>query len=70
MNIGTLEDMNAIAERFGDDMLREVIRNAEAGQFREKSWTYGNYRLDLADVDYMPPMPERRVSPNFTGLHE
>ncbi len=62
MDIGTLEDMNAIANRFGDDVLREVIRHAEAGQFRGKSWTYWHYRLGLADTDRdMPPMPKRRV---------
>lgn len=63
MDIGTLEDMNALAERFGDEALREVLQNAEAGQFRGKSWTYWNYRLGLAGTGQMPPMPERRLPP-------
>lgn len=67
MNIGTLEDMNAIAEHFGDDLLRSVIRRAEIGQFRERSWTYWNYRLGLADVGYMPPIPKHRIPAETTS---
>ena len=62
MNLGTYEDAHLLATQLGDKVLREVLTNAEAGQFNERSWTYWHYRLDLADLEHVPPLPTRRFS--------
>lgn len=61
MNIGDYDDVLALAEQVGDDVLREVLQQAEIGQFNERSWAYWHYRLGLADVDQVPAMPTRRL---------
>jgi hypothetical protein len=62
MNLGTWEDLRAMAEAVGDEYLRGVLRNAEAGQFDARSWHYWHYRLGLAEYDVkpVPPMPVRK----------
>lgn len=60
MNLGEYDDMLALASEVGDDVLREVLAQAEAGQFNARSWHYWHYRLGLAEVDQVPPMPVRR----------
>lgn len=59
MNIGDYADVQAIANQVGDDVLREVLKHAEAGQFSERSWAYWHYRLGLARVNQVPPLPTR-----------
>lgn len=60
MNLGDIDDVFALAKLVGDDALREVLQHAEPGQFNDRSWTYWHYRLDLAEVDQVPPLPVRR----------
>ncbi|NCN69855.1 MAG: hypothetical protein GW907_01730 [Betaproteobacteria bacterium] len=60
MNIGDYADVQQIAQQVGDDVLREVIAHAQAGQFDARSWVYWHYRLGLAPVDHVPPLPVRR----------
>lgn len=60
MNIGDYADVQALAARVGDDVLRDVLTHAEPGQFNERSWAYWHYRLGLASVDRVPAMPSRR----------
>lgn len=62
MNIGDYADVQALANQLGDDVLREVLSHAEAGQFNERSWAYWHYRLGLADVDHVPALPTRRFA--------
>lgn len=59
MDIGDYDDVQLVASRAGDEYLREVLTHAEAGQFSERSWTYWHYRLGLADLDEVPPLPQR-----------
>lgn len=61
MNIGDFDDAQALANSVGDDVLRGVLRAAEAGQFNARSWTYWHYRLGLAELGDVPPMPVRKV---------
>lgn len=61
MNIGDFDDVQALAKQVGDDVLRRVLLHAEAGQFNARSWTYWHYRLGLAELDRVPPMPVRKV---------
>lgn len=59
MNIGDYDDVQELAAQVGDDCLREVLANAEIGQFNERSWAYWHYRLGLAPPGQVPPMPGR-----------
>lgn len=60
MNIGDYTDVQALVAQVGDEVLRSVLRHAEAGQFNERSWAYWHYRLGLARVDCVPALPVRR----------
>jgi len=62
MNIGDYHDVQILANHLGNDALRQAIAHAEAGQFDERSWAYWHYRLELADVGEIPPLPARMVS--------
>ncbi len=62
MNIGDYADVQALAALVGDEMLCEVLKHAEAGQFNERSWAYWHYRLGLSSVDRVPPLPVRRLA--------
>jgi len=61
MNIGDYDDVQALVRLVGDVYLREVLRNAEIGQFNARSWHYWHYRLRLANLGEVPPMPSRRL---------
>jgi hypothetical protein len=46
----------------GEDELRRALRDAEAGQFDDRSWHYWHYRLGLAEGDVAPPpLPVRAI---------
>jgi hypothetical protein len=60
MNIGDYDDVQAMAKQVGDDVLRDVIAHAEAGQFNGRSWAYWHYRLGLATLGTLPPLPVRK----------
>ena len=60
MNIGDYDDVRELSRQVGDDVLRKVLLQAQAGQFGKRSWAYWNYRLGLASVDHVPAMPVRR----------
>jgi len=64
MNLGTWEDVTEMAEAAGDEYLRKVLTNAEAGQLDARSWHYWHYRLGLAEygVRPVPPMPVRKIA--------
>lgn len=61
MNIGDYEDIQLVAKQVGDEVLRDVLRHAEIGQFSGPSWHYWHYRLGMADVGHVPPLPSRRL---------
>ncbi len=61
MNIGDYDDVQQLAVQVGDDYLRAVLTHAEIGQFNAKSWHYWHYRLGLAKLGQVPPLPERRL---------
>lgn len=61
MDIGVWQDMFLIRDLFGEEILRGVLRNAEAGWFRGRSWHYWHYVLGLSkDKRDIPPLPSRR----------
>ena len=55
MNIGDYADVQWLAKQVGDEVLREVLIHAQAGQFNERSWACWHYRLGLCEVDQVPP---------------
>lgn len=62
MNLGDYVDVQALAALVGDDVLSDVLTHAEIGQFNERSWVYWHYRLGLANVGEVPPVPARRFA--------
>lgn len=62
MNIGDYSDVQALVSQVGDDVLRDVLTHAEAGQFNDRSWAYWHYRLGLSSVDHVPALPVRRFA--------
>ena len=64
MKLGTWDDLNELIEVAGLDYLREVLRDAEAGQLDSRSWHYWHYRLGLAEYGNkpVPPMPVRKMA--------
>lgn len=60
MNLGDYSDVQVMAERLGDAVLRDALNSAEIGQFSERSWIYWHYRLGLAHAGVIPPLPARR----------
>jgi hypothetical protein len=61
MNIGSFEDIQRIFSVFGKEYLSELLKNAEIGQFDARSWHYWHYKLGLAELGTVPPMPVRRL---------
>src|SRR5882757_6685888 len=61
MDIGDYEDVQRVSDELGEDFLRQVLRQAEIGQFTPRSWAYWHYRLGLAEPERVPPMPGRRI---------
>jgi hypothetical protein len=62
MDMGTFADIHELVAIVGEDSLRQALQNAEAGQFRPRSWSYWQYLLNGLADDTLPPMPVRRVS--------
>jgi len=60
MNIGTLEDIFLLKKIVGDDCLLYTLKNAEVGQFSERSWHFWHYKLTDIKADGVPPMPTRK----------
>lgn len=62
MNIGDYADVQQLAYQVGDEVLRNVLAHAEAGQFNERSWVYWHYRLKLSTLNHVPSLPNRRFA--------
>lgn len=62
MNLGDYADVQTLVLQVGDDVLRQVLIHAQAGQFNQRSWAYWHYRLGLCRVDQVPALPVRRFT--------
>jgi hypothetical protein len=62
MDMGTFEDIHDLVGIVGEDSLRQALQEAEAGQFRPRSWSYWQYLLNGLADNALPPLPLRRVS--------
>ena len=60
MDVGTLEDIQALAEAVGRNTLVGVLKHAQPGWFRPRSWAFWHTALELATADCIPPIPSRR----------
>jgi hypothetical protein len=61
MNLGDYDDVQLLANQLGDKILCEALAGSEAGQFDKRSWTYWHYRLGLAELGEVPPLPARTL---------
>jgi hypothetical protein len=62
MDIGDFGDILRILDELGEDPLRDVLANAEAGWFNPRSWAYWHYRLGFAPPgEPVPPLPTRAL---------
>ena len=62
MELGTHEDAEALRAEVGDEVLRDVLRHAQAGWVSAKSWHYWHYTLRAADFGKVPDLPARRFA--------
>lgn len=62
MDMGDYADVLALAAQLGDDVLRDVLIHAKVGQFSARSWHDWHCRLDLAEIDEVPPLPVRKLA--------
>lgn len=67
MTFGDASDVALIRKHFDDDALRNALRNAHAGVFDPRSWTYWHTILDMLPVRAMPTrqIPGVENSPVF-----
>lgn len=63
MEMGDYQDVQSLLREKGEAFLREVLTNAEAGQFNPRSWAYWHYRLGLSELGRVPPLPTRKLAP-------
>lgn len=59
MNLGDYDDVQRLEAQVGEEAFRAALRQAEPGQFNARSWAYWHYRLNLCEVDCVPPRPVR-----------
>lgn len=62
MELGTHEDAEALRRHVGDDVLRQILRNAQPGWFSGKSWHYWHYAVGLAVFGEVPEQSRRRYA--------
>ncbi len=60
MDIGTLEDVQALVNAVGRTTLTGVLKQARPGWFRPRSWAFWHTALGLATAGRIPPIPSRR----------
>jgi transcriptional regulator with XRE-family HTH domain len=60
MDVGTLEDIQALAEEVGRNTLIGVMKQARPGWFRPRSWAFWHTVLGPATAGRIPPIPSRR----------
>ncbi|MDP2195356.1 MAG: hypothetical protein Q8J72_05135 [Rhodocyclaceae bacterium] len=60
MELGDYADVEALDDAVGEVALRDALLHAEVGEFSPRSWHYWHYRLGLARLGEVPPLPQRR----------
>ncbi len=62
MDRGTTQDVFDLIDLVGRERMLQVLRNAEAGEFDARSWSYWHYMLTDIAPGQVPPMPERHFA--------
>jgi len=60
MDVGTLEDIQALAKAVGRNTLTGVLKQARPGWFRPRSWAFWHTALGRTTAGSIPPIPSRR----------
>lgn len=60
MDVGTFEDIQALTRGVGRNTLTGVLKQAQPGWFRPRSWAFWHTALGLATAGRIPPIPSRR----------
>lgn len=58
MTYGTLDEVQHIRARLGDDLFRKTLENPVIGVFDARSWNYWHLFYGKQNV---PPLPSRRL---------
>lgn len=58
MNDGTLAMQRCLVARYGEEVFRQALADAELGQLSPRAWNYWHVRLGLEPI---PPLPTREV---------
>jgi hypothetical protein len=61
MDMGTFEDIHDLEGIVGESSLRQVLQEAEAGQFRPRSWSYWQFLLNGLADQTLPLLPVRKL---------
>ena len=61
MDIGLLEDIRELLVLFSTEELVSILRCAEVGQFRNRSWHFWHYYLTDCALGEVPPIPRKRI---------
>ena len=61
MDVGTLEDIQSLAEAVGRNTLFGVLEFARPGWFRPRSWAFWHTTLGRTSAGRIPPIPSRRT---------
>lgn len=67
MNRGSYEQVCQLVDTVGEEYLLQVLKNAECGQFNERSWAYWHYRLTDICLGEVPPMPTRKYDADLSA---
>jgi hypothetical protein len=62
MNLGEYVDVQLMIQILPIDALKKILLTAQAGQFSARSWHYWHYRLGMAELEMVPPLPVRRFA--------
>jgi hypothetical protein len=63
MDIGTMADCATLEKHFGRPAMRNALKRAEPGWFRERSWAFWRYRLGLTKWGDEPAaLPSRSLN--------
>ena len=60
MDVGTIEDIHALARDVGRNTLTGVLKQARPGWFRPRSWAFWHIALGRTTAGRIPPIPSRR----------
>jgi transcriptional regulator with XRE-family HTH domain len=60
MDVGTIEDIQALAKAVGRNTLTSVLKQARPGWFRPRSWAFWHTALGRTTSGSIPPIPSRR----------